>query len=324
MAAERAQEVARRRDAPGMELRIAARQEDRVADGRLVGERREERDFGSGPPPAGQHMVVGKREGLVARDRDALARRRQGHCDRCRRFRRPQRAEGNGRRRHKVRRVLQPLVERGMLARRHQPQMARGQRHRRLARQCGQDRHRARPLSQQRLVAVARDAVQDGARNADVAAVAREPFQQRGDRLALPRAIHRQHDRPAGERCEVGGGAAAALRPVEEAHDALDHGDVGVRIERGRQRPGPHRPGIEIAAGPARGGGEEARVDIVRPRLVGLHGAALPAKRADKARGNCRLAAARGRSGDDDALHSRRFSADAMSAAVASWPKWVT
>ena len=240
---------------------------------------------------------MGEGEGLVARDRDALAGRRQRRVVRASRRRQVERAEGHRRRRGQVRRAFQPVFERGMFRRLHQPQMARGQGEPRIAGERRQDRHGARPLAQQRLVPCAGDPVQHRAGDADVAARACEPLQQGRDRLALARAVHDQHDRPAGERGEVGRRAAAALRPVEEAHHALGHGDVGVSVERRRQRFRAHRPGVEVQAGPPGRGSEETRVDIVRPRLVGLHGEALPAERADEARCDRRLAAARGRGG---------------------------
>ncbi len=60
----------------GMQLRIAARQVDRVGivSGRLVGKRREEGDLRPAPPPAEQHMLVAKGKGDIARDGDAAVR----------------------------------------------------------------------------------------------------------------------------------------------------------------------------------------------------------------------------------------------------------
>ena len=64
----------------GMQLRIAARQPAGIAifPRRLVGKRREGHDLGANAPPAAQYMRIDEGEGGVARERDALARRRQG------------------------------------------------------------------------------------------------------------------------------------------------------------------------------------------------------------------------------------------------------
>ena len=59
-----------------MQFGIAARQPAGVAVGgrRLVGERREGDDLGPGAPPAADEMRIDERKGLVARERDPLAR----------------------------------------------------------------------------------------------------------------------------------------------------------------------------------------------------------------------------------------------------------
>src|SRR3546814_16010266 len=51
--------------------------------GRLGGQRREEGDLGAGPTPAFQHQRIGKCEGNIGRDRDALAKGGNGGRDRC-------------------------------------------------------------------------------------------------------------------------------------------------------------------------------------------------------------------------------------------------
>src|SRR3546814_3409876 len=51
--------------------------------GRLGGQRREEGDRGAGPTPAFQHQRIGKCEGNIGRDRDALAKGGNGGRDRC-------------------------------------------------------------------------------------------------------------------------------------------------------------------------------------------------------------------------------------------------
>ena len=63
-----------------VQFRVAAGKVHRVGIRRrgLVGERRKERDFGSGVTPAVKYMRVAERESPVAGDRDLLAEWRQG------------------------------------------------------------------------------------------------------------------------------------------------------------------------------------------------------------------------------------------------------
>ena len=78
-AAHRRGEILRCRKPAGVQFRIAARQEDRVAVriGGFVGKRREERDLGPGGAPVFEHGRIGENEGGIAGDRNARARRRQ-------------------------------------------------------------------------------------------------------------------------------------------------------------------------------------------------------------------------------------------------------
>ena len=64
---------------PGVQFRIAARQEDGIGlrVWRLIGQRREERQAGSRPLPAIQQVRIGKGKGPVAGDGDGLAERWQ-------------------------------------------------------------------------------------------------------------------------------------------------------------------------------------------------------------------------------------------------------
>ena len=116
-----------------MQFGVAARQVDRIGRraGHLVGERREERQFGPLPAPALQDCRVGEAEGIVARDGDALPERRQrgerlgaGELGRTRERDQPVDVET---RRHRLRRACDDGVGRHRLARRNQPEMAFGQ-----------------------------------------------------------------------------------------------------------------------------------------------------------------------------------------------------
>jgi hypothetical protein len=78
--AEAVEKAAVAGEAAGMELGVAAGQEDGVGGfvGGLVGEGGEGEDLGAGGAPAVQQMGVGEGEGRVGGKGDALAERRQG------------------------------------------------------------------------------------------------------------------------------------------------------------------------------------------------------------------------------------------------------
>ena len=144
-------EAARRRKRAGMKLGIAARQPAAVAafGRRLIGERREGDDLGTGLPPAGEHMRIDEGERRVACERDAVAGRRQRRC----------RSAGGDRDRtsggkdrvevdmplDRIGEPVEPRVEVGMLARLHQAEMPRRQRHRLVARQRAEEGHARSP-----------------------------------------------------------------------------------------------------------------------------------------------------------------------------------
>ena len=137
-------------EALAVQLRIAAGEVDGV--GRsvrgLVGQGREEGE-GCDPAatPAIEHGLVGEGEGLVAGDRDVLAKRRQGAV--------PGRAPtAQGQRpgeslqpvevdalRHDRRRPVEERLQRAVLHRLHQPQMPARQLEGRVARNAAQDLH---------------------------------------------------------------------------------------------------------------------------------------------------------------------------------------
>ena len=62
----------------GMQFGIAAGQVDRVGIrvGRLVGQWRKERQFGTGTPPAIEHRRIGEDKRIIAGNRDPLSERR--------------------------------------------------------------------------------------------------------------------------------------------------------------------------------------------------------------------------------------------------------
>ena len=97
-----------------------------------------------------------------------------------------------------------------------------------------------------------------------------------------------------------GGGGDA----VEQAHGALDDEEVGMRGVPGHQRIDQrrrHGPAVEIEARPPGRRGMKARVDIVGADLGRLHHDAAPAERRQQRQRQRGLAGARARRGDDEA-----------------------
>ena len=98
-------------------------------------------------------------------------------------------------------------------------------------------------------MAIAGKPVDDDTADHDIAAMAGETFDERGDRLSLPCGIDHHHRQT--EPCsKIGGRAAASDRAVEPPHDAFDKDEVGVasRSQVTHQRLA-HRPGIELKQG---------------------------------------------------------------------------
>jgi hypothetical protein len=152
-------------------------------------------------------------------------------------------------------------------------------------------------LPQQRLVTIARHAVQDHAGQRQARAKARKAVDEGGGGLCLVAAVEGEEHGKTEERCKVGGRAFRAARPVEQSHDAFDDDEVRARREIGGEAADEcraHGPRIEIIAGPARRGLMEARVDVVGPRLGGGHAKPMIAEGPQQAQRDQCLAAAGG------------------------------
>ena len=99
---------------------------------------------------------------------------------------------------------------------------------------------------------------------------------------------------------------ATPERAVEQAHDALDAGDVGGLRDEGAVEQerndalGALHVGVEVAPDPTAGRRVVAGVDVVGADLVGAHADAPVVQGCEEAGRHHRLAAAGGRRGDDD------------------------
>ena len=104
-----------------------------------------------------------------------------------------------------------------------------------------------------------------------------ESLHERGDAPPHPVDVHDEENggvEPAGDlgRAPL---VACGIRPVEEPHDPLDEGAVGVRrgpFEEAADMLLPGHPAVQVVAGPAGGEGEVGRVEEVRSHLEGLDG----------------------------------------------------
>ena len=113
-------------------------------------------------------------------------------------------------------------------------------------------------------------------------------------------------DRSVEQLCDVGGrGQLAAPRgSVEEAHDALDDGDVRPLAAMAHERIhqlGPAQERIEIAPRPPRRERVVARIDVVGPDLEPLDDVPASSQRADDAARDRGLPGARAGARNDDA-----------------------
>ncbi len=150
------------------------------------------------------------------------------------------------------------------------------------------------------------DAVEDDAGDAHGRIVRGKAAHHGRRRLRLPRHVEHQHDRQdrnarRDRRSRRAG--RRRRRAVEQAHDAFDDENIGVvgglrgeRIEQCRR----HRPGIEIDARRAGGGGMERRIDVIGPGFRRAHRDAAPGERREQRERHRRLAGAGMRRGDDE------------------------
>jgi hypothetical protein len=139
--------------------------------------------------------------------------------------------------------------------------------------------------------------VQDDAGDVYVGVERRVPVDHRGGRAGHGPGVHDEDDGRVEEFGDVGGrGEISAALAVEEAHDALYHGDVraigAVGEERGDEiQTG--EEGVEVAARPSRGEGVVGGVYKVRAHLEGGDAEAPLRERGHEARGDGGLAGPR-------------------------------
>ena len=237
-----------------MQLGIAAGEPAAVAilRRRFVGERREGDDRRAGMAPAGEDVRVDEGEGVVAGERDAVSRRRQGRA-----VAGGEAADLAGKRHDRVEidaafdlvgDAVEPRVEVAVLARLDQAEMPRGQGEGLAAAERAEDRDAGRndSVGDVGAVPVGGDAVEDDAGDADGGVVRGKAARHGGGRLGLAGRVEDEENRQAIAGGEVGGGAAPAGRAgqaVEQAHRRFDQHEVriGRRDRRGSRRaaPGP-------------------------------------------------------------------------------------
>ena len=207
-----------------MQLRIAARQVDRIRAGvgRLVGERRERQDLGAGVAPALEDRGVGEGEGEVVGDarcagRAAAAAAPAGRTGRARTAARAA-AAGPDRARAATRSAApsRNALERRQLARLHQAEVPLRQLAARVRRQAAEHRLGeaivAGAAQQRRRGARSPTRLNTTRRDLDVVAMADEAFDQRG------------------------GGGAHAARIDHQDHRQVEQARPGRRSSRGRRR----------------------------------------------------------------------------------------
>ena len=205
---------------------------------------------------------------------------------------------------------LEPLIERFGLARLHEPEMAFGQGEGVAARQGADDRDAERldRLGREPAMALAADPVEDHAGDGEPIVVGRAALDDGRGRLRLAGDVERKQDRKPHEGGDVGRGAAPSGRrgdAVEEPHRGFAERDRAARASpsrEAREQRRRHRPGIEIDPGRARGCGVEGGIDVVRPGLEPDDGCAPAPEGAQEPERQRRLAAARARRGDHQAV----------------------
>src|SRR5438067_1579564 len=153
-------------------------------------------------------------------------------------------------------------------------------------------------------VAGSGDPVEDHAGEQQLRIVPRKAADQRGGRGALPPRIDHQHDRPAGQPGQFRSRTGLAIGPgaVEQAHDAFAQHEVGTRLkfcDESRKGGRTHRPRIQVDARCAARSGMKGRIDIVGPCLRSGDAYSTASQIPKQGGRDQRLAAARGRRGED-------------------------
>ena len=263
------EEAARAGEAAGMQFGIASRQPAGVAVGgrRLVGQRREGDDLRPGRPPAADEMRIDEGKGLVARQRDPLARRPQrdglsrlpGQTHLAREL---ENAPAIEVRLDEVGQRLEPRLERLRLGGLDESEMAFGQGDCFVARQRADDREAQRldRLRDEPAMPLAADPVDHDAGDAEPRVIDGAALDDRRGRLRLARHVDDEQDRKSERRRDVGRGAAAAGRrrnAVEQAHRGLAQ----------RERP----PAVASAASAPRSSGgiaQELRLTPSQPEAA--------------------------------------------------------
>ena len=203
--------------------------------------------------------------------------------------------------------ALEEGFEVALFARRYKPQMPLGHDEIGLAldpaQKCDGGAMALQGLAQQGDVACTSDAIGNGADDFKTFGSVFETRHQRSNRSGKPARIDDEEDGPAGLGGEFGGGGGpGGVNTVIEPHHTLAQHEVGVLAKLGNEaRPccRPHRPWVEIGAGPACGRLVEGRVDIVGADLGGRDAQALADQRACQPQRQGRLATARGGRGQD-------------------------
>ena len=183
-----------------------------------------------------------------------------------------------------------------------------------VARQRAHDRYaelRDR-IGHQPAMALAPDAVEHDAADADCRIVRTEPPHHRGRGLRLRRYVeHEQHgeSKSGGEVSRRAGAAARTGHAVEQPHDAFDDQQFAVPGGLGEEpveERGRHCPGIEIETTDAGGCGMKGRIDVIGAGLGGAHGDPPSFQRGEKPECDRGLARSRARSRDDQAARGHR------------------
>ena len=199
--------------------------------------------------------------------------------------------------------MAQEAFEVGVLGSLHQSEMPIRQRERGIAAQGSEHRHarlRAR-LPEQLRVPAAAHSIEHDPLDLDIGPKTRKAVNHRRGGGRHRARVHDEQHRPAGGRRDIGGRALVRGRPVEKAHDPFRNDQL--RLARGGGDCGgeggsPHRPGIQVEAGPAARGGVKGGVDVIRSHLERGDPHPGVAEMPQQRESDGRLAAPRGRGGD--------------------------